>query len=200
MRNTNFRTWNMERNTEEREKWKMQNLDQGYSKKTEIRKMRNIHCRTWKRARNTQKLAKWEITTCRTWNMARKMKNVENDTQTLYHLEYGEKYWKWWKMKNAHCRTLNMARKLKSWIVRNKYCRTWNMARNTEKLEKWELHTVGPGLWRENWKTWKMRWKHCMNWNMVRNTEKGWKWEMQTVGHETGWETLKILENEKHTL
>jgi hypothetical protein len=45
-----------------------------------------------------------------------------------------------------------------------------------------------------------MRQKHCMNWNMVRKTEKGWKWEMQTVGHETGWETLKILKNEKHTL
>jgi hypothetical protein len=29
-------------------------------------------------------------------------------------LEFGEKYWKRWKMRNAHCRT-------------------WNMARNTEK-------------------------------------------------------------------
>ena len=28
---------------------------------------------------------------CRTWNMSRKLKNVENETQTLYNLEYGEK-------------------------------------------------------------------------------------------------------------
>ena len=28
---------------------------------------------------------------CRTWIIARKMKNVENETQTLYELEYGEK-------------------------------------------------------------------------------------------------------------
>jgi hypothetical protein len=27
----------------------------------------------------------------RTWNMARKLKNVENETQILYELEYGEK-------------------------------------------------------------------------------------------------------------
>ena len=28
---------------------------------------------------------------CRTWTMVRKLKNVENETQTLYDLEYGEK-------------------------------------------------------------------------------------------------------------
>jgi hypothetical protein len=28
----------------------------------------------------------------RTWNMARILKNVENETQTLYDMEYGEKY------------------------------------------------------------------------------------------------------------
>ena len=31
-------------------------------------------------------------THCRTWIMARKLKNVENETQTQYDLEYGEKY------------------------------------------------------------------------------------------------------------
>ena len=35
------------------------------------------------------------------------------------------------------------------------------MARNNEIFGKWEMHTVGPGLWRENWKTWKMRQTHC---------------------------------------
>ena len=27
----------------------------------------------------------------RTWNMSRKLKNMENETQTLYDLKYGEK-------------------------------------------------------------------------------------------------------------
>ena len=30
------------------------------------------------------------------------------------------------------------------------HSRTWNRARNTEKEGKSEMHTVGPGLWREN--------------------------------------------------
>jgi len=55
-------------------------------------------------------------------------------------------------------------------------CRTWSMSRNTEKHEKWEIHTVGSRLWRENGKTWKMRNKHCRWWNIVRNTPKRWKW------------------------
>ena len=50
---------------------------------------------------------------CRTWNMARKLKNVENETQTLFDLKYGEKHSKTCKMKNAQFRTWRMARKLK---------------------------------------------------------------------------------------
>jgi hypothetical protein len=30
-------------------------------------------------------------THCRTWDKARKLKNVENEAQTLYGLEYGQK-------------------------------------------------------------------------------------------------------------
>jgi len=30
-------------------------------------------------------------THCRTWNMARKLTNEENETHTLEHLEYGKK-------------------------------------------------------------------------------------------------------------
>ena len=44
------------------------------------------------------------------------------------------------------------------------------------------MHTVGPGIWRENRKTWKMRQKHCLTWNMARNTENGGKCELCTVG------------------
>ena len=39
------------------------------------------HSKTWK-MRNPHR---------RTWNMARKLKNVENETQTLFDLEYGDK-------------------------------------------------------------------------------------------------------------
>ena len=52
-------------------------------------------------------------TSCRTWIMARKVKNQKNETQTVQDLEYGEKYSKMWKMRNAHGKTWNMVRKLK---------------------------------------------------------------------------------------
>jgi predicted double-glycine peptidase len=42
---------------------------------------------------------------CRTWNMTRKLKNVENETQTLFDMEYGGKNLKLWKFRNAHYRT-----------------------------------------------------------------------------------------------
>ena len=44
--------------------------------------------------------------------MARKLKNFEDETHKMFHLEYGEKYSKTWKMRNAHYRTCSMARKL----------------------------------------------------------------------------------------
>ena len=60
------------------------------AKKLKTWKMRNTlyyleygkkHSKTWK-MRNPHR---------RTWNMARKLKNVENETQTLFDLEYGDK-------------------------------------------------------------------------------------------------------------
>ena len=50
----------------------------------------------------------------RTWNMVRKLKNVENETLNLYDQKYGEKHSKTWKMRNAQCRTWNMARILEN--------------------------------------------------------------------------------------
>ena len=41
--------------------------------------------------------------------------------------------------------------------MRHKHCMTWNMARNTEKREKSEIYTLGPGIWRENCKTRNLR-------------------------------------------
>ena len=49
-----------------------------------------------------------------------------------------------------------MARKLK--IMENEK-HTLDDLKNdeiTEKLEKWDMHTLGPGIWQENWKSQKM--------------------------------------------
>ena len=51
-------------------------------------------------------------------------------------------------MRNAHCRTWNMARKLKSRKMRNTHLRTGNMARKTEKGGKFRI-------------------VHCRTWNMA---------------------------------
>ena len=128
--------------------------------------------------------------------------------------------WKSRKMRNTHFKTWNIARKTeKGRKFRNVHCRTWNMARKlkimenekyaldhlknykiTEKREKWEMHTVGPGIWRENWKSQNMRNTHFRTWNMARKTEKVGKF---TNVHCRTWNMarkLKIMENEKHPL
>ena len=136
-------------------------------------KLRHKHCMTWNIARNTEKGGKMRNILGRTWNMARVLKIMENEKHTLYDVKYGKKkQWKTWKKRKTHCRTNIMARKRKyvknetqilfdleygekhwkGWKMRNAHCMMWNMASNTEKREKWEKHTVGPGLWRETLK------------------------------------------------
>ena len=107
--------------------------------------------------------------------------DLRNDEITEKHEKWamhtvGPEIWREnWKsriIRNTHFRTWNLARKTeKVGIFRNVHCRTRNMARKlktmekekhplddlkkheiTEKREKWEMHTVGPGIWRENWK------------------------------------------------
>ena len=54
------------------------------------------------------------------------------------------------KFRNVHYRTWNMARKLK--IMKNEK-HTLDDLKNdeiTKKREKCEMHTEGPGIWREN--------------------------------------------------
>ena len=73
-------------------------------------------------------------------------------------------------MRNTHFRTCSMARENdKGGVVRNVHSRTWNMSRKlkimenekhpldglkndeiTKRREKCEMHTEGPGIWREN--------------------------------------------------
>ena len=52
----------------------------------------------------------------------------------------------------------------------------------TKKREKWEMHTEGPGIWRENGKILQMKNTHCRTWNMARNTQKREKWEKYFEG------------------
>ena len=53
-------------------------------------------------------------THCRTWIMARKLKNVEKETETLYGLENFREILKKVENGNAQCRTWNIIRKLKN--------------------------------------------------------------------------------------
>ena len=52
----------------------------------------------------------------------------------------------------------------------------------TGKREIWEMHTVGPGIWRENWKSRKIRNKHFRTWNMRVKLKKLENLEMTTIG------------------
>ena len=71
------------------------------------------------------------------------------------------------------------------------------MVRKSEKREKWEIHTVGPGLWQGNFKMWKRRHKHGLTWTIQKNTQKRKKLEI--IGVEYG-EKTENHGNEKHTL
>ena len=66
------------------------------------------------------------------------------------------------------------------------------MVGNTEKGGKWEMHTVGPEIWQENWKFWKMCNTQNRNWNVGRNTQRHGKWEIQNVWPDYGKKTEKI--------
>jgi hypothetical protein len=56
--------------------------------------------------------------------MPRKLKNVENEKEKLFDMEYGEKHTKTRKKRKAHCRTWSVARKLKIMEHENTHCRT----------------------------------------------------------------------------
>ena len=59
---------------------------------SKTQKMRHTHCRTWNMVRNSEKREKMKNTQRRTWIMLSKQIKVENETQTLYDPEYGEKH------------------------------------------------------------------------------------------------------------
>ena len=61
------------------------------------------------------------------------------------------------KFRNVHCRTWNMARKLK--IMENEKYPLDHLKNDeiTKKRDKGEMDTEGPGIWQENGKSRKMR-------------------------------------------
>ena len=77
---------------------------------------------------------------CRTWIIARKQKNMENETQTVYDLKYGKQHSNTWKMRNAQSRTWSMVRNVK--IIENEKNKLQDMkyGEDTEKCEKRETH------------------------------------------------------------
>ena len=54
--------------------------------------MRNAHCRTWIMARKLKNEENEKITWQELEYGEKKMKNVKNETQILFDLNYGEKY------------------------------------------------------------------------------------------------------------
>ena len=64
-------------------------------------------------ARKSEKGGKFRNVHCRTWNMARKLKIMENEKHPIDHLKNDKITEKRKKMRYAHCRTWNMARKVK---------------------------------------------------------------------------------------
>ena len=112
----------------------------------------------------------------RTWIMGRELKNVENETHTLYVLEYGEEQWKTWKGRNSHGRNWNKATNSEKPEKREINTLGPVLWQENEKPGKWDTNTVGPWIWREKWPTIKMRKPPGSTWNMARNILKSAKW------------------------
>ena len=64
------------------------------------------------------------------------LKNLENEKCTHQEMEYDEKPERGGKQEMHTVETGIWQETLKKWKMRNAHCRTWNMARNTEKREK----------------------------------------------------------------
>ena len=62
-----------------------------------------------------------------TWNMSRKLKNMENETQTLYDL--GHRVPGGYDLVLLDPSYLDLTRNLKTWKMRITHCKTWNIAK-----------------------------------------------------------------------
>ena len=111
-------------------------------------------------ARKTEKGGKFRNVHCRTWNMARKLKIMENEKHPLDDLKNDEITK---KRENEKCTLKDL-----------------EYGEKTENHGKLEIHTLGREIWQGKLKNVEKRNVHCMTWNMARK--------------------MKIMENEKHTL
>ena len=146
-------TWYLKNDdiTKKPEKWELHSLGPGiWRKNWKSRKMRNTHFRTRNMARKTEKRGNFRNVHCRTWNIAKKTE-------------------KGGILRNVHCRAWNMARKLKNMDNEKHPLDALKNDKITEKREKWEMHTVRPGIWRENWKSWKMKNFQLTTWKMTKS-------------------------------
>ena len=119
--------------TENHGKWEIHTLGheiwRGKLKKVENLEMSTVGRGIWQENWKSWKMRNIHL---RTWKMTKSLKNMKIEKCTLLDLKYGEKtenhgkwetstwwlekwrhHWKTWKMRNANCRTWNMARKLK---------------------------------------------------------------------------------------
>ena len=82
--------------------------------------------------------------------MARKLKVTENEKYTLQDENMARKTEKGGKYRKVKCRKWNKARKQK--IMENEKHPIDDLKNDeiTKKREKCEMHTEGPGIWREN--------------------------------------------------
>ena len=97
----------------------------------------------------TEKREKWEKHTAGPgiWRVnwkSRKMRNTHFRTWTTV-----KKPEKSGKFRNVRCRTLNMAKKLKTRENKKHPLDDFKNEEITEKPEKWDMRTVGPGICRE---------------------------------------------------
>jgi len=94
-------------------------------------------------------------------------------------------------MRNAHCRTWILARKLKKLKNENHplYVLEYGKKKKERKKKKWKKR-----------KTWKNKNAHYRTWNVDRKLKKHGKKEMDTVKPVLWCETLKNVQNETCTL
>ena len=151
------------------------------------RKRKHKQYMTCKMTRNTKKHEKWKIAHCVIWNMLRNPKNVQNEKDTLWNLIYVENTE---TPKNVEIEKCTLCEweygekpeKRVKWDKNTVWPGLWQETLNI--LEKWEIHTLGLGVWWENRKkTWKIiKNSNFTTWNMARNPKKRGKREMVTLG------------------
>ena len=107
-----------------------------WQEKRKLWKMRNTHCRTWNVARTSEKRRNEKYTVLDLY-YREKRKNLQNETQTLYDLEYGQKQSKTWKMRNTHSRTWIMARKLKN--MENETQTLFDLVGDKKQGKMWQI-------------------------------------------------------------